>query len=266
MNRLRGMWTRYRGWPGWVQALIAVVVVIIVIASAASSPEETTDVDTAESGTTVADEQAAREGDEEPESTEAPTTTVPPTTTTTEPPPPPQTLQGRGSSSMQRFSTGGGITIIRASHRGAENFIVQLRDSGGEEVGASLFNEIGNFDGSTAVGLPAGTYIVEVDADGAWTFTVEQPRVTAAPRLPQNFEGRGMQVVGPFQGPDGAVRFTFRHSGAENFIVQPMTIAMAKRARPSRTRSATSRATRSNSSTTRCSSFSWTPMGRGPYR
>jgi hypothetical protein len=39
-----------------------------------------------------------------------------------------------------------------------------------------LVNEIGSFDGSKAIGIDApGLHLLDIQADGDWTITVEQP-------------------------------------------------------------------------------------------
>lgn len=225
MNRFSTAWRRFRGWPGWLQVAALAMLVVVVIAAAASNPKSTED---AAAPATTRPHTPTSEAQSKATSTTVPpttTTTAPPTTTTREPPPPPQTLQGRGNSSTPRFLARGGLTIVRASHRGESNFIVRLLTPSGQNLGGSLFNVIGAFDGATAVGLPFGDYLLEVEADGPWTFVIEQPRPDAAPPLPVSYAGRGMSVVGPFQGNGGGARFALTHSGAENFIVRTITVA-----------------------------------------
>ncbi len=61
------------------------------------------------------------------------------------------------------------------THQGEGNFIVELLDDEGSEVGSSLMNEIGPIDASQAVQIPEdGSYLLNVDADGAWTIVVQQ--------------------------------------------------------------------------------------------
>jgi uncharacterized protein with GYD domain len=60
------------------------------------------------------------------------------------------------------------------AHQGESNFIVELLDDEGVEV-STLMNEIGQYDASQAVQIPEdGTYLLNVDADGAWTIRVQQ--------------------------------------------------------------------------------------------
>jgi hypothetical protein len=61
--------------------------------------------------------------------------------------------------------------IVSATHRGEANFIVQMIGYGTTSGQAYLFNEIGNFHGQTLMDdLPRGSYLLYVQADGAWTI------------------------------------------------------------------------------------------------
>jgi hypothetical protein len=58
------------------------------------------------------------------------------------------------------------------SHQGENNFAVWLLAANGRRV-ELLANEIGSFNGSKAVQIArGGTYLLQVDADGAWTIEV----------------------------------------------------------------------------------------------
>ncbi len=57
--------------------------------------------------------------------------------------------------------------IVRARHRGEANFIVVTET----RPGKILFNEIGNYVGEILVSdMPAGSYLLSVQADGQWTI------------------------------------------------------------------------------------------------
>ena len=59
--------------------------------------------------------------------------------------------------------------IITGRHRGESNFAVYIVSSDG--VGKDLlFNEIGAFSGETTTDIPAGPYMVNVQADGSWSL------------------------------------------------------------------------------------------------
>ena len=138
-----------------------------------------------------------------------------------EPEPEPITFSGVGPQASEPFELESGLAVVRLSHQGSSNFIVYLLDGEtGAELGASLVNRIGVFDGSTAfaTGNPTGPYVLNVDADGPWSATIEQPRPADAPAL-TGFSGAGQQVTEPFSMPGGLARLTMSHQGEGNFIV-----------------------------------------------
>jgi hypothetical protein len=60
------------------------------------------------------------------------------------------------------------------THDGESNFAVTLLNDRGEMVDL-LANEIGSFDGSQATGIQRdGDYLLNIQADGAWTVMVSQ--------------------------------------------------------------------------------------------
>jgi hypothetical protein len=128
-------------------------------------------------------------------------------------------LNGRGQQASQRFDLERGLTIFRLQHSGQRNFIVSLVDSNGRQADG-LVNVIGPFEGGKAVGIAnAGEYLANVQADGEWTITVEQPKPTGADAPPRTFEGHG-QMFSPFFQLEGRlVTFKLKHGGQRNFIV-----------------------------------------------
>ena len=104
-------------------------------------------------------------------------------------------------------------------HDGDSNFIIWLLDETGDPI-ELLVNEIGGFDGSTAVGIQeAGNYLLDVNADGQWNVTIELPRNVQGQSPPQQIEGHG-HAVSPFLAlQDGLVRFEMTHDGDSNFII-----------------------------------------------
>ena len=138
-----------------------------------------------------------------------------------EPEPQPITLSGTGPQASEAFELESGLAVVRLSHQGASNFIVHLLDGdSGEQLGASLVNRIGTFDGSTAfaTGNPTAPYVLDVDADGPWSVTVEQPRPSDAPATRQ-FSGTGQTATDLFSLPAGLARISMSHQGESNFIV-----------------------------------------------
>jgi hypothetical protein len=128
-------------------------------------------------------------------------------------------LTGRGQTATQAFSiVGGGLTIFKANCGCRGNFNVEIDDSSGQMKDIPI-NVIGAYTGSVAEGLVAGSYILKIGADAAWTITVSQPRRTPAAGLPQTYAAHGQQAVGPFSS-SGAVRLVAQHKGKSNFAVE----------------------------------------------
>ena len=105
------------------------------------------------------------------ETTPTPTHTLIPT-----PSPTPEhiILQGRGQQASSKFNLSPGLATFMMTHDGGGPFAVVLQDSMGEYI-ELLVNTTGDFNGSTAAQIGgAGTYILDVSADGNWTVRIEQ--------------------------------------------------------------------------------------------
>ena len=95
---------------------------------------------------------------EQPRDTTAPATT---------------SLTGQGQQATALFSLKKGLVTFKMTHEGQSNWAPILLDNNGSRV-ELLANEIGNFDGSKAVRISRdGIYLLDVTADGNWTFTIE---------------------------------------------------------------------------------------------
>ncbi len=83
----------------------------------------------------------------------------------------PGTITGHGAKVIAVRSTRSMQPVVTATHRGEANFIVQMIGYGTTSGQTYLFNEIGNFHGQTLMDeLPRGSYLLYVQADGAWTI------------------------------------------------------------------------------------------------
>lgn len=163
-----------------------------------------------------------------PTKSKAPATTTTPHSSTTVPhpaaaaPPPaiaPITLSGSGQQVSGKFTVAGGLTEFTSSCNGCTaNFAVQLLDATGNEVDL-LANTIGAYTGTTAEGLPAGEYQLNVTSDTAWSIVVSQPRSIRPAALPQAYNGKGDSVVGPFDA-NGPFKVDGTNSGQANFAVK----------------------------------------------
>jgi hypothetical protein len=133
--------------------------------------------------------------------------------------PAPFSLSGSGQQATETFSIAGGVTIFRLTHQGSSNFAVWLKDGSSGENVELLVNTIGSFNGSKLVGVPEGTYLLDVSADGSWKVIIEQPRPASAEGAPQTLSGPNQAAAGPIQLRSGLARFALKHSGDGNFAV-----------------------------------------------
>jgi hypothetical protein len=84
----------------------------------------------------------------------------------------PLTLSGTGNEATQSFNWPGGLMRVEYTHKGDSNFIVHLQDASTGSVQEYMVNEIGSLSGSNAFSVPAGSYILDVEADGPWTIKI----------------------------------------------------------------------------------------------
>jgi hypothetical protein len=85
----------------------------------------------------------------------------------------PATARGRGHSVAGPFQATGAGVRFELRHRGESNFIVDVLDVDGQDIG-NLTNEIGSFEGSTVGEVPEGVFWLNVQADGSWTITMRE--------------------------------------------------------------------------------------------
>ena len=120
-----------------------------------------------------------------------------------------QEFEGQGSK-KQNFKAGGGLTVFTLSHEGPQNFVVQYGQGNNMQL---LVNEIGNFEGSKAVGLPVGEYTLDIATRGEWTVTIDQSVPTEAPAPPKTLEGSGSAASDFFSLKAGPARFRLSYDG-----------------------------------------------------
>jgi hypothetical protein len=83
----------------------------------------------------------------------------------------PGSVRGSGAKVVRMRSDRDLQPIITGTHRGQSNFIVSLIGYGELTGEILVFNEIGNFKGETiADEMPAGDFLLYVQADGRWTL------------------------------------------------------------------------------------------------
>ena len=85
----------------------------------------------------------------------------------------PTAHEATGDLVLGPFRLSSGLDRVSLSHKGESNFTVILYRSDGALVGL-LANEIGDYEGSTGQRISSdGLYFVDVQADGAWTFSMQ---------------------------------------------------------------------------------------------
>ncbi|MGQ0678075.1 MAG: hypothetical protein ACT4OM_00185 [Actinomycetota bacterium] len=124
-----------------------------------------------------------------------------------------RSFSGKGKMS-QSFRAGGGLTIVKLTHRGQRNFIVQLGQGQDQQL---LINAVGQFAGSKALGLAIGEYTLEIEADGEWTAQIDQSVPSAAEPVPQSLSGEGQTATKYFALKEGDATFRLTHDGTGLF-------------------------------------------------
>lgn len=125
-------------------------------------------------------------------------------------------LTGRGQSTPH-FTVTDGLSVFQASCGCSGNFIIEVLDSSGNPVDIPV-NVIGRYAGSFGEHFDAGSYILKIDSDAAWTVTITQPRNASGAGLPKSYTEKGQQIVGPFAA-GGAINIAAKNTGSSNFIV-----------------------------------------------
>ena len=134
-----------------------------------------------------------------------------------------QVFSGSGGDRYTVDRSSGGTRARKVLTLRIEQLYCPLHDSGGAR-GVSIANEIGATQGTIVDDVsPPGRYAVNVQADGAWTIEVSQPRPTSGQPVPAKFTGRGPSVIGPLKGTT-ALRVSMVHDGTSNFIVTPFKL------------------------------------------
>ncbi len=131
--------------------------------------------------------------------------------------PSPITFRGVGRQASKKFTLGQGLAVFRVRYQGNANFIVQLVNSNGESV-QSLFNEIDSFQADRGFEIrEAGEYLLDVQARGGWTFTIEQPRPTSGETAPTTLAGKRSEVSPFLSLEKGLSVFKYNYQGKGRF-------------------------------------------------
>ena len=133
---------------------------------------------------------------------------------------PPIQLSGKGDQASSKFQMQAGLSTWKITHDGRSNFKVSLLGSDGREVDMPV-NEIGRYSGTQVVRVAkAGEYLLNVNADGKWSATIEQPRPSTAPAKPLSVTGKGPTVTPFVTLPKGLCVFKMTHRGDGVFRVK----------------------------------------------
>lgn len=85
----------------------------------------------------------------------------------------PKTFTGTSQQVSPFINLDKGLTTFNLNHNGNSNFSVTLMDKNGKRI-ELLVNEIGQFDGSKAVGISrAGLYLMDISASGDWSIDIQ---------------------------------------------------------------------------------------------
>jgi hypothetical protein len=158
-----------------------------------------------------------------PTATPVPPTLVPPTATAI-PAAVPQHVAGSGQQTPEPVTLKAGLALFFTTYQGAANFVVELLDMHGQQVGL-VVNVIDTSKNTRAIQIPAaGQYVLSVViADGTWTIDILQPgpaEFAQAVALPRTFTGHGDQTTVFFAARPGLLRVKGRQTGESNFIVE----------------------------------------------
>jgi hypothetical protein len=203
--------------PWWAKALIAVVVVFVVLsvvgAIVGSGDDEATP--SLESSDTTDGSGATNEDPLPTSGPPATPTTAPPTATPIPPTPVPSpvSLAGFGQFVSEPFLPPAAASRVVLTHNGSSNFIVWAY---GDEQ-QLLVNTIGAYSGSRPL-ISEGSWFLEIDADGAWTASVEAIPFDSG--AAGGISGTGDVASGLFEPLEtGPAPVEISHNGGSNFIV-----------------------------------------------
>lgn len=192
-----------------------------------------TPTDATNERTATATAPAGSTATDEPTATVEPTPTAPPTaspsptpSSTAEPTPTPVSdgerydFSGQGERVTSEFVIEGGFTSFDMAHDGSSNFQVELVDTESGDTEEYLANEIGTWEALLPYEIPAGEYVLDINADGNWEIIVRQPRHTLgdADSVPVTGSDEYPNYLGPVEF-EGFHRVHGEYQGDSNFAV-----------------------------------------------
>ncbi|MDQ2049774.1 polysaccharide deacetylase [Natronolimnohabitans sp. A-GB9] len=128
-------------------------------------------------------------------------------------------LEGTGETDTEPFDLAEGIVVGEFTHDGDAAFAASVVPTDGDRDDEALVTEADG-DGESMLVVDAGTYRLEVDADGPWSVDLEQPAVHADDfeEPPLETSGTGSAFVGPLW-TDDDLSLAVTHDGDGSFVV-----------------------------------------------
>jgi hypothetical protein len=136
-----------------------------------------------------------------------------------------ETYSGSGKSTVEGLELAPGpITVAFSVDSEAYHTFKLIALEGGSLDDVRLVNGLFSGEGRQAtIVLAEGEHNLNVDAEGEWELTLEQPTNPEPESLPVDESGSGYDYVGPFAF-DGPTTFQGTHDGERNFIVRAIPL------------------------------------------
>lgn len=128
-------------------------------------------------------------------------------------------LSGGGSEATEQFTLAQGVAVSQMTYSGGTRFRAEMLDASGQVVDV-LADVTSNLTGSTATGVSAGKYSVNVTAVGAWEIDIVQSMPQVVPFTPLAFTGTQPVATPYFQSSGKNTNFTMNFTGTLKFTVK----------------------------------------------
>lgn len=135
--------------------------------------------------------------------------------------PDPIAFAGEGTTNTDPFDLVGGFVATDMEYVGYDGgrFRVRLIEEGSGDLVRELADETDQWSGEIGETFEAGSYRLDVEADGEWSTEIRQPRPTSGETPPIQEECKIPTLLGPYE-LDGELQLTATHEGGGNFIVR----------------------------------------------
>jgi hypothetical protein len=128
-------------------------------------------------------------------------------------------FSGSGQNITEPFTLKPGLAIFEATHKGTENFLVELFTGDGQYV-ELIFNEIGRSYATKPVGISCATnYYLATRARGDWAIDIRQPQPLVVEETPFVLRGAGQRSSPFVKLNDGKYEVAAEYVGIDNFTV-----------------------------------------------